>query len=274
MLFSALDESDDFDRVDGGGGTDSLVATADGVSINLLRLTSIESITSNGFANVRVAGNDDPNLLDFSFTTFNGIEGVFAGVGDDIVLGTAQNDALFGEDGNDRLDGRNGNDALDGDVGTDTLNGGDGTDTLTGGDSADRLTGGNEADDLIGGTGNDTISGGAGVDRVIYTAAALGQGDLAPAVNDLVLAGTDDLIDFGDSVEQQLITSGAALAAALADVGIGSDFATGNIRFADGALQIDLNGDGLFVATDDLQIGLPGVTSVTYIAALDYFLLG
>jgi Ca2+-binding RTX toxin-like protein len=95
--------------------------------------------------------------------------------GDDVVIGTRQDDTLYGGAGDDMLLGLAGDDVLYGGTGEDGLNGGRGEDTLYGGTGDDDLRGGfgndlldGGADDdtLNGGFGNDTMSGGEGRDRM------------------------------------------------------------------------------------------------------------
>lgn len=73
--------------------------------------------------------------------------------GDDILTGGSGHDALYGEEGADRLAGGAGDDFLDGGTGTDTLTGGSGDDVLTHGESTTAGSG----DDLVAATG---LSGG------------------------------------------------------------------------------------------------------------------
>ena len=101
--------------------------------------------------------------------TINGTEG------DDILIGTENNDAinglggddvLQGENGRDTLSGGDGDDTIGGDNGADFLLGGEGEDILAGGDGADRIEG-NLSDDLIaGGRGDDSLFAGAGNDTL------------------------------------------------------------------------------------------------------------
>ncbi|MEF2546098.1 calcium-binding protein [Aurantimonas sp. E1-2-R+4] len=62
------------------------------------------------------------------------IERVFAGKGNDLVLGSARDDEIHGGEGQDNLYGGEGNDSLYGDAGNDNLQGGPGADLLDGGD--------------------------------------------------------------------------------------------------------------------------------------------
>jgi Ca2+-binding RTX toxin-like protein len=248
-------DADDFfvydgtvDAFVGRGGSDTILAQASySLAANPLNNQEIENITlRGGFALALNAVGDD---------------------GNNILKGNEFGNRLVGGDGNDELFGYGGNDTLLGGAGLDRLFGNVGNDSLTGGSGVDHLTGG---------PGNDIMDGGGvGIDWFRYFANALGASDVAAGESDQVNNGVADRIDFTAGVEAQLFTQGVALSEAEADLLIGDSFADGrNIRFIDGALQIDLNGDEIFTPTDDFQILLPGVSTVTYIAASDYFLLG
>ena len=120
------------------------------------------------------SGNDFINL----YNDLRGSFEVWAGGGDDTVVGGPQWDLLIGGDGNDHLQGEGGDDTLYGWTGDDWLFGGDGNDTLAGGDGNDGLLGGRGSDTLDGGAGNDgfnagrgrdTMTGGAGADTFYFT---------------------------------------------------------------------------------------------------------
>lgn len=87
--------------------------------------------------------------------------------GDDVLLGGNGSDGITGGEGDDELGGGNGSDSLNGGAGDDAINGGNGSDSLEGGqDGDDVLKGGNGSDDLRGGAGDDELSGGNGSDRL------------------------------------------------------------------------------------------------------------
>ncbi|CAG0981107.1 Bifunctional hemolysin/adenylate cyclase [Rhizobiaceae bacterium] len=69
--------------------------------------------------------------------TYNGIECLVGGLGNDTVVGDNLANRLYGQGGSDTIFGRAGNDILDGGAGNDFLNGGLGNDTLTGGGDND-----------------------------------------------------------------------------------------------------------------------------------------
>ncbi|MET0309281.1 MAG: cadherin domain-containing protein [Sphingomonas sp.] len=92
---------------------------------------------------------------------------VFYGeAGDDLIVGFAGADTIQGGDGNDRIygddfgaDGSRSYDTLYGQKGDDILYGGGRDDTLDGGDDNDLLYGGEGNDALLGGSGNDILYG-------------------------------------------------------------------------------------------------------------------
>ncbi|WP_375205022.1 CARDB domain-containing protein [Hyphococcus sp.] len=181
-----LSGDDGADLLDGGPGYDFVTyedAPA-GVSIDLNAgvavggnaagdtLISIEGVVGSTF-NDTVSGSD-------------GVQNyVFAGGGDDLLIGRDGSDTLDGAGGHDTLRGGSGNDWLDGDIGHDELRGeagndiihagggadtvyaGFGDDTADGGAGADYVTGGDGMDSLDGGNGDDTVIGGDGADIVV-----------------------------------------------------------------------------------------------------------
>lgn len=99
---------------------------------------------------------------------------IFAGVGDDTLIGGSGADYLFGQAGNDRLEGKGGNDFLFGGSENDTLIGGDGDDQMFGeaGDDLFIWNPGDDTDLMEGGTGVDTVevNGGGGAEQFTITA--------------------------------------------------------------------------------------------------------
>jgi len=89
---------------------------------------------------------------------------VFAGTGNDTLIGGALDDVFSASSGANVMRGRDGDDDLSGGDGRDTLSGGQGDDTLDGGVNNDLARGGNGDDVIEGGTGVDTLRGGAGND--------------------------------------------------------------------------------------------------------------
>lgn len=109
-------------------------------------------------------GNDFLNGTSLGSVTFDDLYNGTSG-GDDLFIGSANNDTLRGRDGHDWLQGGAGDDLLEGGAGNDVLIGGLGSDTLygeagddylAGGEGFDHHTGSNTAG-LHGGAGNDIL---------------------------------------------------------------------------------------------------------------------
>lgn len=165
---------------------------------------------------------------------------------DRVLNGTTRNDTLNGAGGNDSLNGQAGNDRLLGFAGNDSLSGFTGNDTLDGGSGNDLL---------IGGAGRDVITGGAGADVFRFTT----LGDSAVGANRDVI--TDFVRAEGDRVDLSWVDANARLAGDQAFAFIGSASFTriaGQIRFAGGVLQADVNGD----ARADMEVAFQGVSSL------------
>lgn len=251
------------DRLDGGAGNDVLLIDSrdtdiliggDGIDtvrqegateryrLILDAASGVERLDRAGYA---LTGSSVGDVFDFS--GLNRVSGdgpvIALGGGDDSFTGWGGADAVSGGDGVDTLRGGGGNDALAGDAGDDFLSGGVGNDRLTGGAGADRLNGGGGADlfifarpgDTAGGTVRDVVRDFAtGVDRV----------DLSAMDANSTTAGNQAFAYIG----------GAAF----------GDHA-GELRFAGGALQGDINGDGVA----DFSIRIIGSTQVV---ATDFIL--
>ena len=86
--------------------------------------------------------------------------------GDDVILGTPDDDVIDGLGGNDTICGLGGDDIINGGAGADRIVGAAGDDTLNGGDGFDQIFAGAGDDTVRGGTGNDTINGGDGIDNI------------------------------------------------------------------------------------------------------------
>ncbi len=86
--------------------------------------------------------------------------------GDDVLVGTDEDNFIRGLGGNDLILGGLGDDTLRGDYGSDVLNGHGDRDLLIGGKGNDTLNGGGDNDDLRGNGGNDLLLGGLGDDTL------------------------------------------------------------------------------------------------------------
>ncbi|WP_414471341.1 Ig-like domain-containing protein [Microvirga sp. M2] len=211
-----------------------------------------------------------------------GNDTVAGGIGDDHLYGGTGHDRLLGEAGHDRLEGGSGNDTLlggsghdtlaggtghdrlYGDAGNDRLYGGSGHDRLDGGSGHDRLDGGAGNDTLLGGTGNDTLVGGLGRDQ-LWGGAGRDVFVFTTVAESRVGAQRDVIHDFQsghDRIDLRGIDANTRLAGNQAFSWTGADgpflhpqesaafLATGftgragELRFANGLLMGDVDGDG------------------------------
>lgn len=135
--------------------------------------------------------------------------------------GTSYGDGIIGSKGNNKLWGMDGNDDLAGMKGNDQLFGGNGKDYLFGGNGNDQLTGGMGRDRLEGGNGRDTF--------IFNDTAETGKGNKADVIVDFE---TGDKIDLSNAGEFTFIGKDSFSSSA------------GELRFANGVLQGDVDGDG------------------------------
>jgi Ca2+-binding RTX toxin-like protein len=98
----------------GTSGVDTILATADGVTIGIngkfAPSSGIEVIDAGGHTGVTVSGGAGSDTLDFSATTLIGISGISGGAGNDTIIGSAADDTIIGGAGNDKLNGGEGSD--------------------------------------------------------------------------------------------------------------------------------------------------------------------
>ena len=195
--------SSDADEVFAGAGNDSIFATASsdtidgGDGIDRYYVTEGVSATidlSLGTATSAINGTD----------TLTNIEYLVGYIGDDVLIGDANNNWFWGFEGNDTLEGGGGDDTLRGEGGDDSILGGTGGDSIwashgndfvDGEDGNDTISGWSGDDTLYGGTGNDTINGDWGNDAV-----DAGAGD------DIVIASRGlDTLTGGDGIDTFVI---------------------------------------------------------------------
>lgn len=151
-----------------------------------------------------------------------------------VIIGSDENDLIIGKGNNQKLLGRRGNDVLIGRGNQELLDGGRGDDFLEGGGGNERLRGGTGAD-FFSFSRADTELG--EIDRILDFNAQEGDRLGINAVLGISNSLTGQSWTYIDSEQ----FSGAA----------------GQLRFADGLLQGDLNGDGIA----NLQIQLNGITA-------------
>ena len=113
-----------FDNISGGIGTDVVFALKNYMYIGLKNLdssSSVEFISAGRYYNVRII-NGPSSRLDFSNTTFIGIESIQGDAGFDIITGSRGSDNIFTNDGNDYVNDSGGLDIINGGAGKDTFN--------------------------------------------------------------------------------------------------------------------------------------------------------
>ena len=134
--------------IDGGEGTDILVVEPQSGNVNIdLGASGIERINNNVSVQDRGPGNDTYDASTAAVGT-----DIYAGWGDDTLIGGDFNDVLRGQDGDDTIVGGPGND---------TIVGAEGADAMSGGIGNDRFTTVNIKE-------GDTVNGGDGTDTVVF----------------------------------------------------------------------------------------------------------
>ncbi|MCB8823443.1 beta strand repeat-containing protein [Microvirga rosea] len=230
-IFRYTGQSDGFDSVVGGIGTDTIMAMVDNTAIGL-KGVAVEEISSNGFANVSVQGSGGADVLNFSSTTLTGISHISGGDGNDTITGSAASDTLFG------------------DAGVDSLSGGLGNDTIIGGSGDDWLYG-DAGDDVFysdAAEGYDYVTGGIGFDAIRATASnsAIGLRGLT-GIEEISASGYSNVIIQGSSGADTLNFTGVTLSGiSEIDGGAGNDAIIGsatNDTISGGAGDDSLNGD-------------------------------
>jgi Ca2+-binding RTX toxin-like protein len=147
--------------------------------------------------------------------------------------GGAGNDQIAGGDGDDGLLGQRGRDQLRGDIGDDWLAGGEARDVLVGGIGADAMRGGRHADTFVFEAVSDSPDG-EGRDRI---------SDFQAGRDKIDLGGID--ADSGQSGNQAFSFVGREPFSG----------AAGELRFARGLLQGDVDGD----ARADLEVRIDNI---------------
>ena len=218
---------------------DNSIMSEDNIKIASRIVDGERRVTLNGVASPFLAGDvtkivihagDNDNHIDVSQVTrasFPGLFGdpnnpdsqtetidIFAGAGDDTIIGSPLNDYLFGNGGSDRILGKGGNDTLDGGDGEDLLFGGDGDDELYGRAGKDTLLGEGGNDDLFGGEDNDRLDGGIGSD-LLQGEAGDDRLDGGQRPDDLTIEA--DTLDGGAGDDTYLITDASALSVTVQD---------------------------------------------------------
>ncbi|MEL7212159.1 MAG: Hint domain-containing protein [Pseudomonadota bacterium] len=161
-----LDLSDQTDDLTVDFDTDPEDGTVNGLDADAEADITFEEIEKviTGSGDDIVDGSDATGPINVE--TNDGSDEVTGGSGDDLIDTGEGEDFVFAGEGDDTIDSGEGNDVVFGDEGNDTIDGGAGDDQLFGDEGNDTITGGDGADLLVGGAGNDVLDGGDGDDDI------------------------------------------------------------------------------------------------------------
>ena len=143
------------------------ILVEDGTRVRAINLHFKDSVTpdyetKDSYSLTIIAASfDDASLTSEQLVTISVTDII-----DDIITGDGSANVLYAGKGEDRLIGHGGADRLYGEQGADVLEGGAGADVLYGGRGDDSLYGDAGNDELYGGEGNDILDGGAGDDII------------------------------------------------------------------------------------------------------------
>lgn len=212
------------DRMAGGTGRDMYFVDsgADRVSETKVSTAGAEADTvTSSLASYTLTANVETLILSNAATNGKG------NAGDNTITGNARANDLEGLDGEDSIDG------------------GAGNDTLLGGDDNDAIDGGTGNDLIVGGLGKDALNGDLGADRFDFNAVA--ESRVGAAFRDVVtFARTQgDKIDI-TTIDASTRTAGDQDFAWVNANDLDAAFTrvAGQLRFANGVLAGDINGDG------------------------------
>lgn len=113
-VFLVQGQDQGYDRVQGGPGFDTILGSEGDDRIGLSHFADtykVERIDGLGGRNV-IAGDDEPNILDFSSTELLNIALIDGGAGNDVITGSASNDTIKGGAGEDIIRGGGGDDTF------------------------------------------------------------------------------------------------------------------------------------------------------------------
>jgi Ca2+-binding RTX toxin-like protein len=156
----------------------------------------------------------------------NAVNGSSGKVANLNAIGNARNNEMTGNDGNNQLSGLNGNDKLSGGIGKDILIGGQGSDELNGNQGQDIFRYLNQSDSIVG---------------------------ARDAINDF---SVDDKLDL-KRLDADINKAGNQAFSFISNAGFNN--VAGQLRFDNGILQADTNGDG----AADFEVELVGLTNLS-----------
>jgi trimeric autotransporter adhesin len=255
-----------FDAVQGGDGTDRIVATAASTVIGLQSVAGIEAITGQAFAGVVIQGGTIADTFDFTSIALSAIARIDGGAGTDTITGSIGNDVIAGGADDDQLAGGTGNDDFQyagATTGFDTVAGGDGTDRIVA-TAINTVIGlkslsGIEAVTAQTFTGV-TVQGSASADSLDFTGVALtGIGRIDGSGGDDAIIGSGGADVLWGGTESDLLTGGAGNDTL--DGGLGADTAVFAGDSASYTIST-LNGTVTVVDTDALTDGNDGTDTL------------
>ncbi|MBI4943685.1 MAG: choice-of-anchor D domain-containing protein [Actinobacteria bacterium] len=181
IFFSGV--GDGFDAVTGGADADRIEARTPGTDIGLQSVNGVETITGNGFANVRIVGTTGAEVFNFNNVTLTDITSINGGGGADNMTGSQAADVIIGGAAVDTINGQDGDDVIEGGAGNDVLNGQVGNDQF-------RYTAAFNADTV---NGFDTNPAG-GQDQIDLRGVGVTPGNFATRVTISVVNATTTLV--------------------------------------------------------------------------------
>lgn len=164
-------------------------------------------------------------------------------------------EAIIGSNFDDRVTGRDIAERIRGQGGDDQIDGGFGDDILDGGSGKDVLAGGNGDDHILGGLGRDNLTGGKGADVFVFLDVSESRvGGGRDVVTD-ARAGRD-MIDVSE-IDACSARGGNQRFTFIGDQQFSGT--TAQLRYADGVIAGDVNGDGVA----DFEIGVANDAPLT-----------
>ncbi|WP_165190752.1 beta strand repeat-containing protein [Caulobacter soli] len=120
------------DQIYGGNGWDRVEAIDNSIWINFIGLHGIEEIRGNSLGNTQIVGTANDDVIDLRDIVVTRVQWIDAGLGNDIVYGSAGYDNVVSNGGNDIIYTGGGNDRISfyQSAGISAVDGGDGYDTL------------------------------------------------------------------------------------------------------------------------------------------------
>ncbi|EIM27527.1 M10 family metallopeptidase [Microvirga lotononidis] len=225
-----------------GGGVDTYSFTNYTTSLTIdlqpgaWTITSQEQRAKLNWDGSKLAVGNIANALLYQGDTRSLVENASGGSAGDVIKGNAAINTLRGNGGNDKLYGLGGGDAL------------------FGGSGSDRLEGGAGNDKLYGQAGKDILVGGSGADTFVFQALSDSRGSSFDTIQDFRRGS--------DRIDLRSIDANTKVAGNQAFTFIGKSafhHKAGELRFSDGILSADVNGDSLV----DFKVKVAGLSALS-----------